>query len=39
MVTPEEISVVSALAAGAAVASSIAGAHQQYDQIAVSAVI
>jgi hypothetical protein len=40
MVTPEEISVVSALAAGAAAAaSSIAGAHQRYDQIALRAVI
>jgi hypothetical protein len=39
MVTPEEISVVSALAAGAAAVSSIAGAQQQNDQIAVSAVI
>ena len=38
MVTPEEISVVSALAAGAVI-SSIAGAHQQNDQIAVCAVI
>lgn len=38
MVTPWEISAVSALAAGAA-ASSLAGAHKKYDQIAVSAVI
>jgi hypothetical protein len=38
MVTPEEVSVVSALAAGAVI-SSIAGAHQQNDQIAVCAVI
>jgi hypothetical protein len=38
MVTLEEIPVVSALAAGAAT-SSIAGAHQQNDQIAVSAVL
>jgi hypothetical protein len=39
MVTPEEISVVCALAAVAAAASSLAGAHQQNDQIAVSTVI
>ncbi|MGF6782371.1 hypothetical protein P3T21_007612 [Paraburkholderia sp. GAS334] len=39
MVTLEEISVVSALAAGGNAASSLAGAHQKYDQIAVSSVI
>jgi hypothetical protein len=39
MVTPEEISAVNALAAGGGAASSLAGAHQRYDQIAVNAVI